>query len=141
MQFSKNFNIVKVANAAGAGTTEVDTSILDMSGYDGVIFIVDLGTVTDASVMTLTVQQNDANSSSGMATITGASATKTASTSSNKIMFVDVYRPLKRYVWATFTRTTQNAVVDTIIAIQYKAKFMPITLDASILASATVVGS
>lgn len=141
MQLSKNINVIKVSNGATAGTTEVDSSILDMAGYDGVMFIVDLGTVTDASVMTLTVQQNTANSTSGMTAITGAAATFTASTSSNKAMLVDVYRPLDRYVRAAFTRTTQNAVVNTIIAIQYKAKFQPTTLDASVIASATVVGS
>lgn len=141
MQLSKNINVIKVSNGATAGTTEVDSSILDMSGYDGVIFIVDLAAVTDASVLTLNTQQNTANQTSGMATITGASATFTASTSSNKALLVDVYRPLQRYVRAAFTRTAQNATVNTIIAIQYKSMFRPTTLDSSIIASATIVGS
>lgn len=141
MQLSKNINVIKVSNGATAGTSEVDSSILDMAGYDGVMFIVDLATVVDASVLTLNAQQNTANSTSGMATITGASATFTASTSSNKALLVDVYRPLQRYVRAAFTRTAQNATVNTIIAIQYKSQFRPTTLDASVIASATVVGS
>lgn len=141
MNFLKQFNIIKVSNGATAGTTEVDSSIIDMAGWDGVVFVADLGTVTDGSVMTLTPQQNTANSTSGMAAITGTAPTFTAATSSNKAMAVDVYRPLQRYLRAAFTRTTQNAVVNTIIAIQYKAKFQPITLDASVIASGVIIGS
>lgn len=139
--YSRDILFTKVSNGATAGQTEVDSSILDMSGYQGVIFIVDLATVVDASVLTLTVQQNTANSTSGMAAITGASCTFTASGSSNTIMFVDVYEPLQRYLRAAFTRTAQNATVNTIVALQYKSMKKPTVQGSTVLASAFALGS
>lgn len=140
-QLTEDVVIQKVSNGATAGTTEVDSSIVDMSGWDGCCFIVDLATVVDASVLTLNVQENSANSTSGMATITGATATFTASTSSNKTLIVDVIKPSKRYVRAQFTRTAQNATVNTILCVLYRARSRPTSADASALAQTTVVGS
>lgn len=138
---SKNVKYTKISNGATAGTSELDSSIIDMAGFDGAMFFVDLATVVDGSVMTLTVQQNTANSTSGMAAITGASATFTASTSSNKVLMVDVYRPLQEFLRVAFTRTTQNATVNSIYVIQYNARFRPTTQDSGVIASTTVVGS
>ena len=125
----------KVANASGAATTEVDSSILDMSGYDSVVFLVSLATVTDASVLTLTAQQNTVNSTSGMTAITGGAATFTALGSSNTGLLSEVFRPVQGYVRAAFTRTTQNAAVDCIWAIQFNSRSLPVTQSATVLAS------
>lgn len=134
----------QVSNGATAAQTELDSSILDMAGYDSVIFIATLGTVTDACVLGLAAQQNSVNSTSGMAQITNgpgtvnAAATFTASGSSNTILITDVFRPIQRYVRAALTRTTQNAVVNNIIAVQYNSRSLPVTQSASVLASSFV---
>lgn len=144
MNLSKCVQLTRVKSSVVAGTTAVDSNILDMAGFDGVMFVALLGTVTSGSVLTLVTQQNTANSTSGMATITGASAgvTDTAGEKSNGALIVDVYRPLQRYVRAELTRTTANAVVDGILAIQYAAGHKPTTQDVTtILASTFVVGS
>lgn len=125
----------KVANAATAATTEVDSTILDMSGYDSVVFCVSLATVTDASVLTAAVQQNTANSTSGMTAITNGAATFTASSSSNTLMLSEVFRPSQRYVRLAFTRTAQNAAIDNIVAIQFNARSLPVTQGSTVLAS------
>jgi hypothetical protein len=137
----KDTKTVKVSNGSAAAQTEVDSSIIDMAGFNAVRFIVDLGTVTDASVLTAQVQDNSINSSSGMADVTGAVATFTASTSSNKVMIVDVVRPVQRYLRLKFTRTAQDAAVNTILADLYQADNVPVTLDASVLASALESGN
>jgi DNA polymerase-1 len=61
---------------ASANNTDGNTAILDMAGWDGVIFITPITTATAGSVTALTVEANTANSDSGMAAITGAVATK-----------------------------------------------------------------
>lgn len=121
-----------------AGTSAQSTSALDMSGFDGVIFIAVLNTVVDGSVLTLTAYDNATNTNSGGTAVTGgATNAVTAATSSNTVIVLDVIRPAGRYVYATLTRTAQNATIGGIIAIQYKGKGPdPITQGATVLASA-----
>lgn len=136
----KDTKITRVANSAAAAQSEVDSSILDMAGYDGVIFVAALGDVTTGCVLTLAAQTNTANQTSGMASLTGtATYTAGATDADNTLLVVDVIRPNKRYIRAALTRTTANAVVDGIFAIQYIAATKPVTADASVIASATLV--
>lgn len=137
----KDCKITRVANAAAAAQTEVLTDVLDMTGYDSVIFVALLGDVTVSSVLTLTAKENTANSTSSptpTAVTGGATAayTATATDADNKALVVDVIRPSKQYVFASLTRTAANAVVDGIIAIQYRSRLTPVTQGSTILASA-----
>jgi len=135
----KDAKITVVMNAVTAGTSEQKSSVLDMAGFDAVAFIAVFGTVTDASVITLTAYENSASSTSSPAPVAvtgGATASLTASTSSNTFMVVDVIRPSKRYVFADITRTTQNAVINCVIAIQYRTKNKPVTQPTTLVESA-----
>ena len=143
MNLSKNIKITVVEAAAAAGTSELVSDVLDMSGYDGVMFLALLGDVTSDSVLTLTVKGNSANSVSSPAPVTQKATdafTAGASTADSKLLMVDVYDPVLRYVFASLTRTAANAVVGGIIAIQYCAEFRPTSQDASVIASAIGAG-
>src|SRR4030042_342533 len=61
MNLSKDIKITVVSPAATAATTAIDSSILDMSGFEGVMFIALTGDVTATSDLTLTVKGNSAN--------------------------------------------------------------------------------
>jgi len=137
MNLSKNVNIVRVANSASTAQTDVNSSILDMSGYDGVIFIASMGAITGGGACTLEAQQNTANSTSGMAQLSGSVAT--GDDTDNISLVVDVYRPLKRYVRAVLKRADENSVADGIIAIQYKGRKAPVTFGATVKDSKIVV--
>lgn len=139
MNLLNEVKITRVANAAAAAQTEVLSSVLDMQGYDGVMFVAILGDITATSVLTLTAKGNTASSTSSPTPVTQvatAAFTAGASDADNKVLVVDVFDPALRYVFASLTRTTANAVVDGIIAIQYTAALRPTTQDASVLASA-----
>ena len=143
MNLSKNIKVTVVEAAAAAGTTELVSDVLDMSGYDGVMFLALLGDVTSDSVLTLTVKGNSANSVSSPAPVTQKATdafTASATTGDSKVLMVDVYDPVLRYVFASLTRTAANAVVGGIIAIQYCAEFRPTSQDASVIASAIGAG-
>jgi hypothetical protein len=43
-----------------------------------------------------------------------------------------VFRPAERYVRAVVTRGTADAVIDGVIAIQYGARVLPATQDATV---------
>ncbi|MXS81569.1 hypothetical protein [Nitrosomonas oligotropha] len=140
----KECKVSRVANSAAAAQTEVLSSVLDMSGYDGVIFIALLGDVTVNSVLTLTAKGNTANSTSSPTPVTQKATdayTAAASDADNKLLIVDVPKPQLRYIFASLTRTAANAVVDGIIAIQYQTRSKPVSLDATVLAAALGLGA
>lgn len=129
---------VLVDTAAGKAATASD--ILDMSGFDGVLFIAKLGDVADTSVVTLAAQQNTANSTSGMATLSGSvTYTAGASDADDDLLVLDVHRPRERYVRAVLTSATANAEKNGIIAIQYGASKLPVTQGSTVLDSDTLV--
>ncbi len=132
-----------VLGAVAAGTTDQDSAVVDLSGWDGVLFVGMLGDVTSTSVLQLVTYGNTASSTSSptpVAITGGATVAYTASTSDadSTAMIVDVIRPSKRYAFARIKRGTANAVVNGILAIRYRGKTAPpITQGATILASIT----
>jgi hypothetical protein len=143
MNLLKDVKITVVEAAAAAGTSTLTTDVLDMSGYEGVMFIAMLGDVTDTSVLTLTVKGNSANSTSSPTPVTQKASdafTASATSADSKVIVVDVFKPTLRYQFAELSRATANAVVGGIIAIQYCARVKPTSQDASVIASAFGLG-
>lgn len=143
MNLSQNVKVTVVADAAAAAQTEVLTSVLDMQGFDGVMFIALLGDVTTACVLTLTANGNTASSTSSptpVSQLATAAFTADGTSADSKALMVDVCDPALRYIFASLTRTAANAVVGGIIAIQYTADQRPTTHAASVIASAVGVG-
>lgn len=132
---------VYVEAAAIAGTSELTSDVVDMAGFDAVRVIGILGDVTDTSVVTLNLKSNSANSTSSPTPTTEASATYTAGASDadNKLLTVDVVRPTGRYVFATLTRTTANAVVNGIILELYRSRTVPVSQDSTVIAHTEAV--
>lgn len=143
MNLLKDCKITVVEAAGAAATTDLTTDVLDMSGYEGVMWIALTGDVTSGSVITLTAKGNSANSVSSPSPITQKASdafTAGASDADSKVIAVDVFRPTLRYQFAVLSRTTQNAVIGGIIAIQYGARNKPTTQDATVIASAFGLG-
>lgn len=132
------------APIANAANTDSNSTILDMQGYEGVVFIAPVEDSANTGVATLTIEGNSANSDTGMAAITGAVATATdagGDALNNKLLIVEVAHPLTRYVQAVRTSTVANVAFGTLMAIRYTGKKAPITADATILQSKVVAGS
>ena len=145
MNLSKAVKFTKIVNNLTASQTETSSTILDMQGYDGVMFVLSFGsTVTTANVTTLIARNSTANSAAGMTNISGGTATATAlaASSNNGCLSLDVFRPVKRYVDVDITRTAANAVIDGVTAIQYAASVKPQTNDTTtFLQNTSVIGS
>lgn len=140
MNLSKNVLIKEVAaGIAAADNTDTNTDRIDMSGWDGVVFITPVVLSVATGVATLTVEQNTIDSDTGMKALTGAVATKTSATA-NTLLVVDVYRPTERYVQGVITSGTANVTFGNTIAILYKGSKAPVTADASVANSALVFG-
>lgn len=125
---------------AAASNTDSNSDILDMAGYEGVVFIDNITVSVATGVATLTVEQNDLNQDGGMTAITGAVATATAvgTELGGTVLIVEVYQPRKRYVQGVRTSAVANMTRGPLIAIRYGAKKLPITLDATVAGSASV---
>lgn len=133
---------VKCQNGAVAGTSTLTATTVDMAGYDSICCVVDFGTITDGSVLTLKAQDGTDSGGSGAADISGATTGAfTGATSSNGQMVLDVQKPGQRYVTFVLTRATQNAVVNSFTAILYNAHSKPTTQPTTVLKSAVVLAA
>jgi hypothetical protein len=145
MNLSKNtdINYGGAAVAAAIGTDD-NSSRFDMAGYDGLLFFT---TITDSDatgVATLSVEENSADSDTGMTAISGASAAKTCTDNDDineTLLIVDVYKPQKRYLQGVRTSATANIAFGEIHAIRYKGKMGPIAANSTISTRTTVIGS
>jgi hypothetical protein len=133
----KDAKVVKIQNGAVAAQTLVTSSTIAMDGFDSVMIVADLGTVTDTAVLTLTAQDGALANGSDAASVAGAATPAfTAAGSSNGQLVLDVQQLQKEFLTVTLARTTANVVVNSITAILYNAHNKPTTQPTTVLASA-----
>jgi hypothetical protein len=129
MNLSSRVKITKVSDPSTAATSAVESTGVDMAGYEGVVFVTSFGTA--AANNTAKVAQG-ADNSADWEDLTGTSV---ASGTSDEDVWIDVYRPSDRYVRLEVARGTSTTLGD-IWAIQYGPRTMP----ADNTASGTVIG-
>jgi D-alanyl-D-alanine dipeptidase len=118
---------VKISTAAGvAASTDLEGSVLDMQGFEGVLMVVRFGAITGSAVTSIKAQQGAAVAMGDAADLLGTSQT-IADDDDDQIFYIDVYRPTERYVRLYVDRATQNAVIASAEYIQYGAKSLPTT--------------
>lgn len=140
MNLSKDVTVTRVLNAVAAGTTVQNGAAVDMAGFDGVLFIALLGALSATQTTSLKAQHGDlANGSDGV-DLAGSGTGNMPDAASNKALICDVFNPQKRYVRPVVVRGVANAVIDGVIAIQYRAGKMPTVQDISVALSKLVVG-
>lgn len=109
---------LRVSNAVAAGTTDVNTTVVDTANSDGVRFTVLFGTLTSSQTTFVKLQGGSLANGADMADLldsTTGTVIKTANLAdadSNKIAVIEVYKPKVRYVRAVIDRGTANAVID-----------------------------
>ena len=131
LNISKEVKVARVMNAVAAGVTVENSSVIDMQNYDGVVFIAAFGAITAGAVTSAKAQQGAASNLSDAADLKGTKIT-IADTDDDKVAVLDIYRPQKRYSRLVVSRATANAVIDGVVALQYKGKKAPVTQDASV---------
>lgn len=135
-----NVKITPVLGYFAAGTTNRTSSIIDMDGFDGVVFVALLGTTIEAGTVDVFVDQNTANSTSGMARLATTTAyTVPATPAALTSIQVDVFKPRERYLQGNITPASQNAVICGMIAIQYRGHLCPITVADSVVKTTKLI--
>ena len=115
---------ITVTNGA-AGSADIEGVTLDMSGYEGVLMIVQFGAIVSGAVTAITAQQGAASDLSDATNLLGTGQT-VADTDDEDTFIIDLYKPRERYVRVHVDRATQNATCSAIY-IQYGARTEPVT--------------
>lgn len=138
---SEEIKLTLVQAALADGQTDPDSSAVDMAGFDGVMFVGIVGTITGAGTLDLTVQQSDdeAGAPDAYNALSGATAQATgAGGDSDKLLVIDVDQPSKRYLRTNLTRAAANSIWGGTLAIQYKARSKPTATAVAQLAASIV---
>lgn len=118
MNLSGEVKITKVLTNTVTGTTTINTTAVDMQGFEGVVFVASLSTA--AANNGIKAQQGQAANLSDAADLAGSQIL------ANKTDFVlDIYRPTERYLRAAILRGT-TTVIDAVWAIQYMSNKLPV---------------
>jgi hypothetical protein len=133
MQLLKNAKLSSAITptAGAAATTDIEGSIIDMSGFEGVAAIVRMGAITANAVTSLKMRQSDNSDMSSPGDVTGTAQT-IADDDDEEIFYVELFRPAKRYVQLYIDRGTQNAVVSSAVYLQYGPRVAPVSHGATV---------
>lgn len=128
--------------AVADGTSEVLTAVEDMQDFDEITFIINHADVDAAAVMTYTVKENTASSTSsptptavtlgsvsGLGSVSTGALVITESSGSldNKTLVITVAKSVlsKRYVFLSITCTVESHEVVSVQTIKSRAKKLP----------------
>lgn len=127
-------------NATSAGTSNVNGAVVDMVGFEGVVFTGAFGTLTSTQVTGMKVQVGNAANLSDAVDLVGASVGPLADADGNKLLVLEVHKfPVGyRYCRVVVTRGTANAVIDSVTAEQYGAHKQPESDDATTVSASLV---
>ena len=131
-----NVAVRRVMNAVAAGQTDQTSSAIDTQGYDGVMIIASVGTLSAGAVTSLRAQSSsDDGGSDAYADLAGSDQAFAQATDSNKQVVLDIFRPRERYIKAVLKRATGNAVIDGITAILYRSAQRPVVQGSTVAKS------
>lgn len=122
MSLCKNVKITMVKASAASADTEVISDVVDMQGYDGVMFFTTIATANAGNYMK--AQQAAV---SAMTNAVDLAAQKVVAAANAQVVWIDIYKPTKRYITANVIRAGAATVVGDIYAIQYSGDKMPET--------------
>lgn len=128
LSLCKEAKFTRVSDAVAAGTTDVNCTSVDMSGFDAVAFVAAFGTITSSAVTSIKVQGSSDNST--FVDLEGTSVT-VADDDDNQLFIAEVLRPSYRYIRLVIDRGTANAVIDSVTAIQHTPRYAPVTQPAT----------
>ena len=107
-----------------AGTTTIDSTALDMSGFDAVLWIVRFGTA--AANNNIRAQEDSVVAMGAAADLQGT----LVNSATLNVHALDLQRQPKPFVRLRATRGT-STTIDMVIAIQYKSRSLPIVQAAA----------
>jgi len=108
------------ALVAASSSIDDNSSIIDMAGFESVMFVT---TITDSvitGVAAMEIQSNTINSDTGMTAVTGTSSTATSGANDDlngTLLASELRKPVNRFVQATRSSATANIAYGEVFAI------------------------
>ncbi len=134
VNLTKNTKIIRHSNAVAVGVTVITPSTaVDTDSFESCTFIAAFGAIVAGAATSIEVHQSAA-AASGFTALLGSKVT-VGDGDDDKLAFVEVTRPRKRYLKLVVNRATQNATLDGIIALLSSPKIAPVSHDATVLAA------
>lgn len=107
-----------------AGTSDVNSGIVDTLGFEAIAWIVVMGTLAASSAVTVQVQQDTDSAGGTMADLAGSEIAASAVTDDDKLLIIDIYRPQERYQRLQIIRGDGgNSDIAAVIAILYRPNY------------------
>lgn len=107
------------------GSTDPDSEVVDMTGFNECTFLCAVGTITTTGTVTLKASRSE--NGTDFTDITGATDVASGSADSDKFLEVHVKGATSPYLRCTVTRATANSVIGGVFALQAGATNLPIT--------------
>ena len=119
--------LVQAPLVDGQATSNSDE--VDMQGFDGVMFVGILGTISGSGTVSMTAGQD--TTSGGSFTELPTAVASAVAADDEQFMVVDILRPAKRFLRTVLVRAVDNNVYGGTLAIQYKARAKPTVQEAT----------
>lgn len=123
MQLGKS-TLISCGDVTAAGTSAVNGTAIDMANYEGIVFVVKLGTA--AANNSFKLQGGDQSDGSDAVDYASSSV---SSDGTSTTLIIDIHKPNKRYVRPVVTRGT-SSTIQSITAIRYCGRSLPSAIDA-----------
>lgn len=124
--FSKRNRVSFNGFTSASATTDVESAVYDMQGYEGIVALTHFATTASG-------QTGSASGNGLFARVSSASSTGTEQSSGTFIpgtstaQVLDLYRPQQRYVQFGVKRSGAGTKVGSLVVVQYGAHVQPTT--------------
>lgn len=108
--------------AGAAGTSAINSSVIDFKGYEGALIIIAVGAVVSGAVTSVKFQGGA--TSSPTTDIEGTNQA-IADDQDDSFVYIDIRRPVHRYGRIVVSRATQNATIGGAVAVLYGSRDRP----------------
>lgn len=123
MALSENIEIADCLDYA-SGTSSRDGTSVDMQNWEGVMFICKHATIASSASGDLHLETSSDDSS-----FNDLEGTKiaVADDDDDEVFVLDLFRPQERYVRPVVTKDGSNAQAETVVAVKYRGRKVPVT--------------
>lgn len=118
-----------VGVAAGQATNNGED--IDMANFEGVLFILAMGTLTSPGICTMHAEQSAVGGGASYSDLEGT-AVASVTGDSDLLLLLDVKKQGDRYIRPVVITSGGDCVIDGVIAIKYGARVQPVTQPADV---------
>jgi len=136
MNLSETCKLVRHSAAVAAGSTVITPSAgVDCKGFDAVMFVAAFGAIVSGAATSIEIHQSSDDGVADAYSALAGSKVTVADDADGKLAFVEIVQPSKRFLKLIVNRATQNATLDSVVAILSGPSRVPTTHDAGSVAA------